>query len=255
MKKYIEKYRKENMEALELEEKNIVQDLNQSLGDNLLEAQKSFLESDIGKAINMAVDIGLKSVLPDLIEDQIIDVKDAILEQGFSEGIKEVINSGINFGKSALGIVTGKFENVSQIQLAVKNGGILDKVSDLFDLALNYAKKKNLINNSIANMIKKGKNTIISSISNKIEETLTNQIKAVEKLENYCEKWNMSYGDKDFSEMEKAYKNIKTYLSKTVPLENIINEARKIENLHTLIKNNGKNFNITEEEIKLAEKL
>lgn len=255
MKKYIEKYRKENMEALELEEKNIVQDLSKSLGDNLLEAQKSFLESDIGKAINMAVDIGLKSVLPDLIEDQIIDIKDAILEQGFSEGIKEVINSGINFGKSALGIVTGKFENVSQIQLAVKNGGILDKVSDLFDLALNYAKKKNLINNSIANMIKKGKNTIISSISNKIEETLTNQIKAVEKLENYCEKWNMSYGDKDFSEMEKAYKNIKTYLSKTVPLENIINEARKIENLHTLIKNNGKNFDITEEALKLAEKL
>ena len=78
MKKYIEKYRKENMEALELEEKNIVQDLSQSLEDNLLEAQKSFLESDIGKAINMAVDIGLKSVLPDLIEDQIIDVKDAI---------------------------------------------------------------------------------------------------------------------------------------------------------------------------------
>ena len=237
------------------EEKKVEQNINQSLGEKIFEAQKTFLESDIGKEVNMVINIGLKAVLQDLIEDQIIDIKDAILEQGFKEGIKEIINSGINFGKSALGIITGNFENVSQIQLAVKNGGILDKISELFDLALNFAKKKNLIDNNISNMIKKGKNTIISSISNKIEETLTNQIKAVEKLENYCEKWNLSYGNKDFSEMEKAYKNIKNYLSKTIPLENIINEARKIENLHNLIKNNGKNFDITEEEIMLAEKL
>lgn len=240
------------MESLELKIENNV---NQNLGDKFIEAQRNFLETDIGKAINMAVDIGLKSVLPDLIDDQIIEIKNTILEQGFSEGLKEIINSGINFGKSVIGIITGKFENVSQIQLAVRNGGILDKTSDLFDSALNLAKKKNLINNNIASLIKQGKNTIISSISNKIEETLTNQIKAVEKLENYCEKWNESYGNKDFSEMEKSYKNIKTYLSKTVPLENIINNARKIENIHNLIKNNGNNFNISENELKLAEKL
>lgn len=240
------------MESLELKIENNV---NQNLGDKFIEAQRNFLETDIGKAINMAVDIGLKSVLPDLIDDQIIEIKNTILEQGFSEGLKEIINSGINFGKSVIGIITGKFENISQIQLAVRNGGILDKTSDLFDSALNLAKKKNLINNNIASLIKQGKNTIISSISNKIEETLTNQIKAVEKLENYCEKWNESYGNKDFSEMEKSYKNIKTYLSKTVPLENIINNARKIENIHNLIKNNGNNFNISENELKLAEKL
>ena len=55
--------------------------------------------------------------------------------------------------------------------------------------------------------------------------------------------------------MEKAYKNIQNNLNKVVPLESIINEARKIENLHTLIKNNGGNFNITENQLELAEKL
>ena len=43
-------------------------------------------------------------------------------------------------------------------------------------------------------------------------------------------------------------------LEKIVPLENIINSARKIENIHNLIKNNGNNFNITEE-ILLAQRL
>ena len=55
--------------------------------------------------------------------------------------------------------------------------------------------------------------------------------------------------------MKKAYKNIENYLNKTIPLENTIKEARKIENMHNLIKNNGKNFDISPEEKILAEKL
>lgn len=230
-------------------------DNNLDFSTKLENAQKTFLESDIGKAINSAIDIGLKCALPNLIEDQVIEIKNTILEQGFQEGIKEVISTGIDYGKSAIGIITGDFENISQVQMAIKSGGILDNISKLLDLSINFAKSKNLITPTVANLVKKSKNNIISSISNKIEESLTNQIKAVEKIEKYCENWNSAYGNKDFSEMEKAYKNIQTNLNKIVPLENVINNARKIENIHNLIKNNGKNFNISEKELELAEKL
>lgn len=239
------------MEELGLDLNNNLEKISNKIG----EVQTKFLESDIGKAVNSAIDIGLKAALPDLIEDQIIDIKNTILEQGFNEGIKTAIDTGISFGKSAIGIITGEFENVSQIQMAVKNGGILDNVSKLLDLSINFAKSKNLITSDIANLVKKGKNSIISSISDKIEESLTNQIKAVEKLEKYCENWNTSYGNKDFSGMEKAFKNIQTNLNKVIPFENTINSARKIENIHNLIKNNGKNFDITEDELNLAQKL
>lgn len=242
------------MNKLEIEN-NLEKNREKGFNENFLEAQKSFLESDIGKAINTAVDIGIKAALPDLIEDQVIDIKNTILEQGFSEGIKEIINSGLDFGKSVLGIVTGNFENISQIQMAVRSGGILDNVSDLLDFAIKTARNKNLINSNVAGLIKQSKNSIIKSVSSKIEESLTNQIKAVEKLENYCEKWNTAYENRDFSEMDKNYKNIESYIKKTVPLEQTINKARKIENLHSLIKNNGKNFNISNEEFLLAEKL
>lgn len=239
------------MENIGIEIKNNLEKID----NKIIENQNEFLGSYIGKAINSAIDIGLKAALPDLIENQIIDIKNTILEQGFSEGFKNVIDKSLEFGKSTLGIVTGEFENISQIQLAIKKGGILDNVSQLLDLSINLAKSNNLITSDIANLIKKGKNSIISSISDKIEESLTNQLKAVEKIEKYCENWNVSYGNQDFSEMEKAYKNIKINLEKIVPLENIINSARKIENIHNLIKNNGKNFNITEEEILLAQRL
>lgn len=222
---------------------------------NLYDKQKNFLETDLGKTINSALDIGLKAILPNLIENQIIEIKDVILKQGFKEGIKETINSGIDIGKSITGVVTGNFENISQVQLAIKNGGVLDTLSKLLDMAINLARSKNLINSSVSKILKQGKNTIISSINDKVEETLSNQLKSVEKLEKYCENWNEAYGNQDFPTMEKAYKNIENYLRKTMPLENTIKEARKIENIHNLIKNNGKDFNISTEEVSLAEKL
>ena len=39
---------------------------------------------------------------------------------------------------------------------------------------------------------------------------------------------------------------------KIIPLENVIKETKRIKAIHNLIKNNGQNFNITEEEEKLA---
>ncbi len=222
---------------------------------NLYEKQKSFLESSLGKTINSALDIGLKAALPNLIEDQVIDIKNTILEQGFKEGIKQIINSGIEIGKSVTGVITGNFENISQVQLAVKNGGVLDSISKLLDVSINLARSKNLINTSICKILKQSKNTIISSISDKIEETLTNQLKSVEKLEKYCDTWKNSYENQNFSGMEKSYKNIESYLNKVIPLENTINEARKIQNIHSLIKNNGKNFDISNNELELAKKL
>ena len=140
-----------------------------NIENSLSMEQTNFLETNFGKIINSAVDIGIKALLPDLIEDEVINIKDAILENGFKEGMKEVINSTLNTGKSAIGIVTGNFENISQIETAVKKGGLLDKTSDLLDISINFAKNKNLINKDIASLLKTGKNNILNTISNKIE--------------------------------------------------------------------------------------
>lgn len=226
---------------------------DKNINNDIKQIQENFINTSLGKVINNAIDIGLRSVLPDLIEDEIINIKDTIFENGFSEGIKTAISTVIDFGKSAIGIVTGEFENVNQVEMAIKKGGIIDSVSDLLDFALEKANKKDIINNSTQKLIKNGKDTILDTISDRIESALENQIKAVQKVENYCEKWNEAYKEKDFNNMEKAYKNIEKYLEKTIPLENILKEARKIENLHTLIKNNGENFDITENQKRLAE--
>ena len=230
-------------------------DNNIETNDITIEEQKSFLETTFGKTINAGIDIAMKALLPDFIEDQIIEVKDVLLSEGLKDGIKTLIDSAVDLGKSTLGIFTGKFENISQVETVVKNGGILDGISDLVDKVIDKASSKDLINNTVAKLLKKGKETIVKTVNDNIEKSITNQIEAVEKVNEYSEKWNTYYNEKNFDKMDKEYNKIKNKLEELVPLENIIKKAREIENLHMLIKNKGGKFEISNEELELSKVL
>ena len=217
--------------------------------------QNNFLETTLGKTINTGIDIGIRALLPDYIEEQIIDLKDNLMKYGLKDGIKKSIEDTINVGKSAIGIVTGKFDNISQMQEAVKNGGIIDNVSYLLDDVINKVKNAGLINSTIANTIKKGKNSILNNVEKNIENNFNNQIKSLNYTEKYINNWNQFYKNKDFNGMEKEYNKIEKEIKNLAPIEKIMDNVKTIENLHTLIKNNGQDFNLTQEEIELAEKL
>ena len=243
------------MENNELEINNNINLKENNLENVTYKKQKSFLETNIGQIINGGIDIGLRTILPDIVEDEVIEIKDSIITDGFKTGIKTAIDNVIDLGKSVLGVFTGKFENISQIKDVIKKGGLIDSISDLLDWGINKAKEAGVINKSIASTIKKGKNEILDTIDVNVENNLTNQVESVEKIDGYITKWNEYYNNKDFNNMEKQYKKIKKELEKIVPLENVINKARVVENLHTIIKNNGKKFNLSKEEIELANKL
>jgi len=230
-------------------------ELNNEINNNINVEKNNFLNSVLGKTINTAIDIGLRAILPDLIENQVIDIKNALLQNGLKSGIDTAVNSAINLGKSAVGIVTGNFENMDQVRMAVGNGGIVDTVSNVLDKAINNTYKKGYIDKTVTSIIKNGKNVLLNNISNNIKSELDQQTNSVEKLEKYINNWKECYNKEDFEGMTKEYNKIKTQLNKVVPLENILKETRKVETLHELIKNNGQNFNITELEKNAIENL
>ncbi len=237
-------------------------ELSNTLQNNLIQSnidiekgQNTFLNSTMGKIINMGLNTGIRTLLPNIIEDQVIEIKDAILQNGFKAGIKEAINSAIDLGKSVQGIITGKFENISQARNAIKTGGIIDSVSELLNLAVNKSVKNNLIPNSIGSIIKKGKNVILETIETNIENNFNNQLKSLEYLSKYENNWREYYKNQDFVGMEREYGKIKTILKNMLPIEQTIKEARQIENIHLLIKNRGQDFNLTKEELELSKKL
>lgn len=230
--------------------------LEEVLEQTKLEAnQKSFLKTNLGQAINAGVNIVLKTLLPDFIEDEIIEIKESLITEGFSAAVDTAIEETINLGKSLMGILTGEFEKISQIKEAVEKGGLLDTVSELLEKSIDWAKEKGYISKSIANKIKKGKNEVMNTIEDNIDDTLSNQIKAIEKIDGYIEKWKKYYEEENFINMEYQYDKIQEYLEEVFPLENVLRKARTVENLHELIKNNGKNFNISNEQQELAEML
>ena len=223
--------------------------------ENLDKQQNNFLESTLGQVIDSSVDLGLRAILPNFIEDEVIEIKDTLIKEGFSEAVNKAIDNAIDIGKSALGIVTGKFESVSQAEKAVEKGGIVDSISDVLDFTLDKVSDMGLLSKNITKVIKSGKDALIDNVSSDIKKEFKTQNKNIENLNKYNNNWKESFEAKDFSSMEKYMKKINNLLNKTLPLENTIKNARTIENLHELIKNNGKSFELTNEELQLAELL
>ena len=166
----------------ELKIENILSNEN-----NIEENQRNFLQTNIGRAVNTGINVGIRYLLPDIIEDQVIEIKDSFLQNGLKEGIQTAVDASINFGKSALGIVTGKFESVEQMQTAVKSGGIIESISNVINYTINKFVEKGNIPTSIGNTIKNGKDAILNNITQNIENEFKNQISNIKKINKYTE--------------------------------------------------------------------
>ncbi len=240
----------------QLIENELTNEIKENLDkENIETKQKSFLENILGKTINTAIDTGLRIVLPNSIEDTVIDIKNVLFKEGLGAGIKSAIDSAIGLGKSAIGVITGKFENVSQAYNAIKSGGIIDTTSKAIDSAIKSANKNGLLKDGTAKLIKKGKNAVKECIESNIEKTFMEQVDSVEKIGKYINNWNSYLNKKDSEGMEKEYKKIQGKIEKIIPLEETLKEIEKINNVQTLIKNKGGIEKLSDEEIELAKKL
>ncbi len=222
---------------------------------DLEKKQNEFLNSTLWKTINNGIDIGLRYLLPDLVEDEIINLKDNLINYGLKDGIKKSINSVIETGKEAIGIISGNFENIGQIQKVIKNGGLIDKIDNFLDKTLDKAINSGKINQTIGKIVKTGKSSILSNVERNIESTLNSQVENSKNIEKYMNNWKKYFNDRNFSGMEKEYTKLEKELKSLVPIETTIKNARYIENIHKLIKNNGQNFELSERELELANKI
>ena len=205
--------------------------------------------------INTAIDIGIRAALPNLIEDQVINIKDAIFKSGIESGINQVVDSAIDLGKSAIGIATGNFENVSQARNAIKKGGLIDNVSSLLDTAINKAKEKEMITKEEAKSIMKSKNKVLDAVNSNIENEFMSQMESIEKINKYETNWKNYYNEQNFEGMDKEYNKIKSELKKVLPIESTLKDARTLETLHLLMKNRDEKFTLSNEEFELANQL
>lgn len=214
-----------------------------------------FFQTTFGKIINQSLETGLKIILPDFIEDEVIGIKDTLIEEGLPEAVNKAIDTAVNIGKTALGTITGNFDSVSQAESAIEKGGLIDGISDALDFVLDKAKSAGFLSKEVVKIIKNGKNTLLNNVSSNIKNEFEIQNDKIEKLNKYNQKWKQAYENKDFNKMEQYMKKIKDTLSNIMPVESVIKDSREIENLHELVKNNNINFDLTSEQYELAKRL
>ena len=235
---------------------NILENFNE-LGNKLNEKfdlqnlQENFLNSNIGQIANVAIDMGLRNLLPDFIENEVIGVKDALIKGGIREGIDTAIQNTINFGKKILGIDNASFSSIQQAENAIEKGKLKENITNAISNAIEKTSNLNLISENVSNQLKDGKGLIMDNISTNVENEFSNEIKALEKIEKYIGNWEKFYKQKNVEGLTKEYSKIQKQMKKIMPLENIIKKLNKIETINELIKNN-KNFDFSDVYLELA---
>lgn len=217
--------------------------------------QENNIKTTISKVINTALEIGLKAVLPDFIEEDVLEIKDKFIQEGFSEGVQEIVDKLQETGKSITGIFTGDFENISQIKKIIQTDGLLDGISDLIDKILKILKEKKIITKDIYTLIKNGKKSILSTVEEELESLYKEDTYSLEKLNQYCEEWKEYYSKKDYEGMSKAMNKISQRLKQSKIVEETINEARNIEKIQEYINESGNIDSLSEDEKELLEKI
>lgn len=223
-----------------ISEKNLNNQLTNDIKTNeISKNQNDFIGNMFKNAINFGVDLGLKSLLPDLIEDQVIDIKNSILEGGFKEGVDTLMKKVNEFKNSITGIFTGNFNNIQEINTATKQGGIIKTVSKGLSKGIDAGVKSGIIPKSIGGILKAGKTTMLNEFSNSLESQMRKEIQKFDTLNNLNKKWYDALDQRDFDKMTKYTEKISALSKDLVKFSNIINETKKIEELHNFIKENN----------------
>ena len=171
-------------------------------------AKMIFFGGVFKNALNFGVDLGLKAILPDLIEDQVIDIKNSILEGGFKEGVNTLMKKVNEFKNSITGIFTGNFNNIEEIHTATKQGGIIKTVSKGLSKGIDAGVKSGAIPKSVGSIIKAGKTTILNEFNSSLESQMKKEIKKFDTLNDLNKKWYDALDKLDFNKMAKYNEKI-----------------------------------------------
>lgn len=152
-------------------------DLKLNLSEKIGELQKAFFEINWGKAINSAIDSGLKMILPDFIENEIVDIKNAFVKGGLKEGITTTIDTAINKGKEIIGMFSGNLENVTQAEAIVKNSNLIENISDMLEGVIDKTVENDFLKEGLGELIKGGKEFVLDYAEKNIDKINKEQVK------------------------------------------------------------------------------
>ena len=152
----------------------------------IVNSQNNNLKNTIFDLANAALDFGIRAALPNFIEEDIIDIKNKFINEGFNEGIQEIIKKASSYGTLAKDLVSGNLSE-EQIKTLIEKDGILDSISSLTEEIIKSLYNSKLISKNVYELLKNGKKEIVNSFEKELKSR-QNEIKNNEnnkKIEKY----------------------------------------------------------------------
>ena len=211
------------------------------------------IDLKLPEMLDNALDIGLRAILPDFIEEDVIEIKNAFIQEGFIAGIEQIVKKIEDIINSIKSLFKGEF--VDQIKKLVQKNGILSAGSSLIDTISKQLLDKKIISKKIYNMIKTGKNEILKALESELLKYYKEDENSLEKLKEDCQEWKENYTNKDYSKMKETMNKISKKIEQNKLIENIIKEARNIEKIEKYIEKSGSIENLSDNQKKFIENL
>lgn len=197
--------------------------------------------------------LGLRAILPDCIENQIIDFKNNIFKNGLLDGLKSVFENVVDIGKNILGMNNISIpDKIVNIKDSILNSDLINTIGQELGKSLDSLINLKDSNNDIYNIINDNKEIIISNFKSNLNEEFKFQNKLFYNINNEISNWKENLSNENYEGMEKSFKLIQQYNSKIIPIDNIVKDINYIESIHKLLANNN---SISSEELELAQKL
>lgn len=215
--------------------------------ENIIKYQEEFLKTNIIKEINNSLDIYLKEFFPDSLGENLINLKNNII----NNNIKNSINKNIEIATEKNNNYIDEYDMISKIQDNVMTKENINSLSNNINENINKLEK-----NTNKKIIKKlDKEKIVNNIEESIDKTFEKQKNNIKKIEKYIKNWENKYNLKDIEGMKKEYNRMEKLIEDLIPLENVLNNYRKIENIQKLLENNSSENYLDEQVLELANKL
>lgn len=228
------------MKEIELENKR-----NENKLINTVAKQNDNLNYILQNIINWSIDKGIKYLFPNLIGDKIVKIKNSILNSNTQEKITSGIQNIINMENKKSSISNKENNDIQKIEEILNDPRTIEMLTEIVEKILN----------NMDNVKIKDKSIVLKDIHKNLSKDITEQINSINNINNYSKDWYNFFEKENFNSMNKSFNKIKNELKNIAPIEEIIIKTKKIENLHELVKSKGGDFNITKEEMELANKL
>lgn len=215
--------------------------------DNIIKYQEEFLKTNIMQEINNSLDNYLKEFFPDSLGKDLINLKNNIIDNNIKNSVNVSIENSTTKNNSYL----NDFDFIEGIKENIMSRENINRLSN--DIEKNIDKLDK--NNEEKNITKLEKEKIVKNVEESIEKTFEKQKNNIKKIEKNINNWENKYNLKDLEGMKKEYNKMEKLMDDLIPLENILNNYRKIENIQKLLENNNSENYLDEQVLELANKL